>query len=112
MQGGKNNNPPLLPFNYAYTTMDEKDLRHSLEMEIRRAMRIGLDGFAVDAWVGGAGAKRVFEVMLEVCKDKQLPFYITVCLARPVTRRSPTTSTTTSPLAAGSARSATRCATC
>jgi hypothetical protein len=77
MQGGRFANLPLISSEWF---SDEENLRRSCELEIRRAMRIGLDGFAIDAWAGGDGAKKVFETMLDVCKEKQLPFSVTLCL--------------------------------
>lgn len=77
MQGGRFTNLPLVASDWL---RDDKDLRRSCELEIRRAMRIGLDGFAIDAWAGGDGAKQVFETMLDICKEKQLPFSVTLCL--------------------------------
>ena len=81
MQGGHITNFPLLPYNYENAGhQDEAKLRKSLEMEIRRAMRVGIDGFAVDAWAGGKGAMKHFELMLDICREKQLPFTMTICL--------------------------------
>lgn len=76
-QGSHLTNWPLLPQAY---TIDEIDLRQSAELEIQRAMRIGLDGFAIDAWAGGDFARSMVKLFLEICKEKQLPFYITVCM--------------------------------
>jgi len=72
--GGGVRNFPLLPQNPKLTPEESADL------EIRRAMRIGIDGFAVDAWAGGDGAKKVFETLLKVAAAKNYPFEITVCL--------------------------------
>ena len=72
--GGVVRNYPLLPQNPKLTPEESADL------EIRRAMRIGIDGFAVDAWAGGDGAKQVFEMLLKVAAAKNYPFEITVCL--------------------------------
>ena len=59
----------------------------SADLEIRRAMRIGIDGFAVDAWAGGNDAIRSFETLIKVAAEKNYPFEITICLdnADPVT---------------------------
>ena len=72
--GGVVRNYPLLPQQPKLTPEESADL------EIRRAMRIGIDGFAVDAWAGGNGAKQVFETLLKVAAAKNYPFEITVCL--------------------------------
>ena len=56
------------------------DLEASADLEIRRALRGGIDGFAIDAWAGGDGAKKVFDALLKVAKEKDYPFEVTVCL--------------------------------
>jgi hypothetical protein len=43
-------------------------------------MRIGIDGFAVDAWAGGDGAKQVFDTLIKVAAARDYPFEVTVCL--------------------------------
>ena len=55
-------------------------LQESADLEIRRALRGGIDGFAIDAWAGGDNAKKMFSALLEVARDKDYPFEITVCL--------------------------------
>ena len=55
------------------------DLEASAELELRRAMRAGIDGFAVDAWAGGEGAKKVFAALLTVAREKDYPLEITIC---------------------------------
>lgn len=74
LKAGKNGGWPL--------TAEE-----SADLEIRRAMRIGIDGFAVDAWAGGAGAQKTFETLIKVAAEKNYPFEMTICLddAPPVT---------------------------
>ena len=72
--GGVVRNYPLLPQNPKLTPEESADL------EIRRAMRIGIDGFAIDAWAGGDGAKQVFDTLIKVAAAKNYPFEITVCL--------------------------------
>jgi hypothetical protein len=59
----------------------------SADLEIRRAMRIGIDGFAVDAWAGGNNAMQTFETLIKVAAEKNYPFEMTLCLdnAAPVT---------------------------
>jgi hypothetical protein len=72
--GGGIRNWPLVPLDPALTPEESADL------EIRRAMRIGINGFAVDAWAGGDGAKQVFDTLLKVAAAKNYPFELTICL--------------------------------
>ncbi len=52
----------------------------SADLEIRRAMRIGIDGFAIDAWAGGDGAKQTLDALFKVAEAKNYPFELTICL--------------------------------
>jgi hypothetical protein len=52
----------------------------SAELDIRRALRGGIDGFAVDAWAGGDSAKRTMDMLFTVAEKHQLPFKVTICL--------------------------------
>lgn len=52
----------------------------SADLEIRRAMRIGIDGFAVDAWAGGGDARRTLDALFKVAEEKDYPFEVTICL--------------------------------
>lgn len=52
----------------------------SADMEIRRAMRIGIDGFAIDAWAGDKDARRSIDALFKVAEEKDYPFQITVCI--------------------------------
>jgi hypothetical protein len=52
----------------------------SADLEIRRALRIGIDGFAIDAWAGDKDAKRSFDALIRVAAEKDYPFEITVCI--------------------------------
>jgi hypothetical protein len=72
--GGTIRNYPLVPQEPGMTPEESADL------EIRRAMRIGIDGFAIDAWAGGEGAKQVFDTLIKVAAAKNYPFEITICL--------------------------------
>jgi hypothetical protein len=72
--GGVIRNYPLVPQEPGLTPEESADL------EIRRAMRIGIDGFAIDAWAGADGAKQVFDTLIKVAAAKNYPFEITVCL--------------------------------
>jgi len=55
-------------------------LEEAADLDIRRAIRAGFDGFAVDAWAGGENAKQMFRTLLKVAEEKDYPFEITVCL--------------------------------
>ena len=72
--GGHVRNFDLAPFEMELTAEQSADL------EIRRAMRIGIDGFAVDAWAGGDDARRTLDAMFKVAEAKKYPFELTVCL--------------------------------
>ena len=54
--------------------------KESVDLEIRRAMRIGIDGFTVDAWAGGDGCIAVMDMMFQVAEEKNYPFEITITL--------------------------------
>ncbi|MBM4143995.1 MAG: hypothetical protein FJ225_10460 [Lentisphaerae bacterium] len=56
------------------------NLEQSADLDIRRALRGGIDGFAIDAWAGGQGAKDVFDALIKVARDKDYPFEVTICL--------------------------------
>ena len=51
----------------------------SADLEIRRALRIGIDGFAIDAWAGHQ-AKDVLAALFKVAEEKGHPFELTICL--------------------------------
>ena len=55
-------------------------LRESADLEIRRALRGGIDGFFIDAWAGGDNAKKVFDALFEAAEAKDYPFEIGICL--------------------------------
>ena len=55
-------------------------LEESADLEIRRALRAGIDGFAMDAWAGGDGAKKMLAALFAVAERKNYPFEITICL--------------------------------
>ncbi|HUT32328.1 MAG TPA: hypothetical protein VNE39_02510 [Planctomycetota bacterium] len=50
------------------------------DLEIRRAMRIGIDGFTFDAWAGGQSARDLLDLMFKICEEKDYPFELTVTL--------------------------------
>ncbi len=55
-------------------------LEKCADLEIRRALRGGIDGFAVDAWAGGQNAINMFDALLKVAREKDYPFEVTICL--------------------------------
>jgi hypothetical protein len=73
-RGGRFRNFDLVPPEPGLTAEQSADL------EIRRAMRIGIDGFAVDAWAGGNDAIRSFETLIKVAAERNYPFEMTICL--------------------------------
>ncbi len=50
------------------------------DLEIRRAMRIGMDGFTFDAWAGGEDAQKLLDEMFRICEEKDYPFELTITL--------------------------------
>jgi hypothetical protein len=72
--GDRWRNWPLVPDGLKLT------LEQSADLEIRRALRAGIDGFAIDAWAGGQGAKDTFDALLKVAREKDYPFEVTICL--------------------------------
>lgn len=71
--GGHVRNYDLVPAEMELT------LKESADLEIRRAMRIGIDGFAVDAWAGGEQAKATLDALFAVAEEKNYPFELTIC---------------------------------
>ena len=55
-------------------------LEEAADLDIRRAMRGGLDGFAVDAWAGRNDAKAYLSAMFAVAEAKDYPFELTICI--------------------------------
>ena len=72
--GGRIVNFPLIPQNRRLTPEE------SAELEIRRAIRGGLDGFAIDAWAGGDGAKQTLDRLFAAAEKMKVPFYLTICM--------------------------------
>ena len=67
--------------NYALGPPDLKlTPEQSAGLEIRRALRIGIDGFAIDAWAGDKDAKRSFDALICTAAAKDYPFEVTVCV--------------------------------
>ncbi len=73
-RGGHVRNYALRPPEMTLTPEESADL------EIRRALRIGIDGFAIDAWAGADGAKEVFDTLIRTADAKDYPFEVTVCI--------------------------------
>jgi len=67
-------NRPLMPLGF------KQSEEENAAFEIRRAMRAGLDGFAVDAWAGDVWAKKRFEMLLKAAEPYGGKFQVTVCL--------------------------------
>jgi hypothetical protein len=72
--GGTYRNFDLAPYDKRLS------LEEAADLEIRRAMRIGFDGFTFDAWAGDENARKLFNTMMKVCEDKDYPFELTLTL--------------------------------
>jgi hypothetical protein len=64
---------PLVPPDIELTPRD------SAELELKRAVRFGVDGFAVDTWAGGDDAKESLDWLIWVAEEKDYPVEITIC---------------------------------
>lgn len=72
--GGRIRNWPLLPEGAKLSRQE------SAKLEIERAVRIGVDGFAVDAWAGRDDAKNTLSALFAAAEEIDAPFYLTICL--------------------------------
>jgi hypothetical protein len=73
--GGEWRNWPLVPEGLTLS------LEESMDLEIRRAVRAGIDGFAIDMWAGNKDhCQRVMAAMFKVAESNDYPFGITLCL--------------------------------
>ncbi len=72
--GGRIVNWPLLPQNA------DLSAEESAELEVRRAIRGGIDGFAIDAWAGQDGAKDSLSALIRAAEKLDAPFEVTLCL--------------------------------
>lgn len=72
--GGDYRTLSLAPFEMWNLTLEE-----SADLQIRRAMRAGIDGFAVNAWAGGDEAKKFLDALFKVAEEKDYPFEISIC---------------------------------
>lgn len=52
----------------------------SAELDIKRAIRGGIDGFSLDAWAGSAGAKATLDALFRAAEKSGSDFKITICL--------------------------------
>ena len=71
--GGRFNNFPLIPQTGYDVTLLEK-----AKMEIRRAIRAGIDGFAFDAWAGDK-SPQVLDVYFQAAEELKADFGLTIC---------------------------------
>ena len=74
-KGGRFKTWPLVPELEKSLTSEE-----SADLEIRRAIRAGIDGFAIDAWAGGQSAKDTLDALFVAAEAGKYPFEITICL--------------------------------
>jgi hypothetical protein len=58
----------------------EMSIEESADLDIRRALRIGIDGFAINAWAGGEQAKAYLHALFKVAEQRNYPFEITISL--------------------------------
>jgi hypothetical protein len=72
--GGDYRTLPLVPYDLYNLTLEE-----TADLQIRQAMRIGIDGFAVNAWAGGDDAKRFLDALFRVAEANDYPFEISIC---------------------------------
>lgn len=72
--GGRFKTFPLMPPGVTLTPQESADL------EIRRGIGNGLDGFAIDAWAGGEGAMKTMDALFAAAEAGDYPFEITICL--------------------------------
>ncbi len=75
--GGRGGGVPLLPDGVTGLSLED-----SADLEVRRALRAGIDGFAFMAIAGGANnVFPVMDAMFKVCEEKDYPFEITWALS-------------------------------
>lgn len=55
------------------------NLETCARLEIARARRGGIDGFAFDAWAGGGSARKLLDVFFKVVEEDRLDFKLTIC---------------------------------
>lgn len=74
-RGGHVRNWDLISYHTTNLSLEE-----SADLEIKRAMRVGIDGFAIDAWAGGKSAKAMLDALFKVAEKNDYPFELTICL--------------------------------
>jgi len=74
--GGTYVNWPLMPYNPERL---ELGMESNAVLEIRRAMRAGLDGFAFDAWAGDVGAHKELDAFFAAAEKMGVDFGLTIC---------------------------------
>ncbi|HLS28167.1 MAG TPA: endo-1,3-alpha-glucanase family glycosylhydrolase [Opitutales bacterium] len=72
--GGDYRSLPLVPYDLPEMTVEE-----SADFQIRQAMRIGIDGFAINAWAGGHEAREFLDALFRVAERNDYPFEISIC---------------------------------
>ena len=70
--GGRIVNKPLLPYAYDISLLEDAKL------EIRRAIRAGIDGFAIDAWAGD-NSPVFMDTLFRAAEEMKVDFGITIC---------------------------------
>ena len=71
--GGRIVNWPLLPEGYTTNALEDAKL------EISRAIRAGIDGFAFDAWAGGDSARQLLDAFFQAAEEMKVDFGLTIC---------------------------------
>lgn len=67
-------NLPLVPQGMVLTAAQ------SAELEIKRAIRAGFDGFVIDAWAGNEGAKTTVNELIAAAARLGVDFKVTICI--------------------------------
>lgn len=75
VKGGRFKTWPLLP-----ELPDSIGAEKSADLEIRRALRSGIDGFAIDTWAGGDIAKETVTALIKAAEAGNYPFSVTICI--------------------------------
>ena len=75
--GGSERELPFVPDGYNVS------LQTAADLEIRRALRMGLDGFAVDVLAGQQHALDAVDALFAAAEAKKYPFQITFCTDNP-----------------------------
>jgi len=74
-KGGRFKTWPLVPdMTKALNGVEAADI------EIRRAIRAGINGFAIDTWAGGQSAKDSLNNLFAAAEAGQYPFEVTICI--------------------------------